>query len=395
MIPALYFEDEYNNIDQLLPSERFSRGTLISAHIADLHFPVSNIGPEMQFSILDEQFIQKINNLPKLDLVTVLGDLYDHKVLASSDAALYASMFIGKVIEICKRKNATLIIIQGTLSHDSNQLKLYYHYMHDPSIDVRIVTRVQFEYVKNMKILCIPELYGVEESLYKHFLSGSGFYDMALMHGTIQGAVFGDNVGTGRLFRIEDFMNCRGPILSGHVHKPDCFNHDFYYCGSPYAWSFADDHRKGFILCALNLDTFKYYIDWEEIKSFVYQTITIDEIVNHDPQTTITYIDKLKANGIDYIRIQFDTQISKIERMILNNNYRDNEYVKLQFPNTEEEIYRKKQEEKLDEDIEKYKFIIDPKISDEEKFCIYVNMLKGEDGYLTVDKLRALLEDTI
>ena len=77
---------------------------------------------------------------------------------------------------------------------------------------------------------------------------------MAVLHGTMEGSVYGNNTtGNSRLFHIEDFMNCRGPILGGHVHKPGTFGDSFYYCGSPYAWSFADDHNK---------DLFYWHIIW-------------------------------------------------------------------------------------------------------------------------------------
>ena len=102
-----------------------NRGTLITAHISDLHFPVMN--PQKQYQILEEQFIQKIASLPRLDLVCVNGDLFDHKISLSSDATLYASMFIAHLVELVKIHNATLIILQGTASHDANQdlLSLY------------------------------------------------------------------------------------------------------------------------------------------------------------------------------------------------------------------------------------------------------------------------------
>ena len=392
---AIYFESD----DELLQKQEIntSRGTLIAASIADLHFPVKNIGPEMQYKILEEQFIAKIVNLPKLDIIFVLGDLYDHKVLTTSDAALYASMFIGKLVELCRVRNITLIILQGTLTHDSNQLKLYYHYMYDNTVDVRIVTKIQIELVKGARILCIPELYGIDESEYQKFFTYSGFYDLAVLHGTMEGSVYGNNTtGNSRLFHIEDFMNCRGPILGGHVHKPGTYGDSFYYCGSPYAWSFADDHNKGFILLAYNLDTRKYYLDYEWIKSFKYETITISEIINNDPQVTIAHIDKLKQEqGIDFLRVIFDTDVQKVPRMIISNNYQGNQNITLQFPNTQEEIKQIQKQQEENERLSKYEFLTNPQYSDEEKFCMYVNMLKGQDNFITVDGLRKILEEDI
>lgn len=397
MKPLITFEEDIidQDVSQFNTYRITKKGTLIVASIADLHFPANRIGPKTQCEILEQQFLQKIENLPKLDLVTIVGDLYDHKVLASSDAVLYASIFVGKLIEICKTKQASLIIIQGTASHDANQLRLYYHYMQDPSVDVRIVTQIQFEYVKGAKILCIPELYGIDESVYHKFLYGSGFYDMAFMHGTFEGAIYGNNVGNSRLFTMQDFGNCNGPIIAGHVHHPGCFSKHFYYCGSPYAWGFDDDHEKGFILFSMNLDNRRYYINWEQIHSFIYRTIVIDNKAINDPHGIITYIDKIKREqGIDFIRIRFENPVSKTERLMLSGNYRDDESVKIEFPDTEAEIMIQKQNEDYNDIFTKYPYLFDNSISDEERFCAYINTLKG-DGYITVDELRSIIEDCI
>lgn len=369
------------------------RGTLTTIHISDLHFTTEK--GERFYNILEDQFLKVIETIPKLDLLCINGDIFDHRNIASSDAVLYASLFISKCVEICKQKDATLIILQGTLSHDSNQLKIYYHYMQRSDVDVRIVTNIRFEYVKNARILCIPELYGIPEDYYQQILFGSGFYDLCIMHGTIHGAVYGDNVGQGRLFHIEDFLNCRGPIISGHIHKPQTFNDHFYYCGSPYRWRFDDDHFKGFIMMAYNLNTRQYYLEYKEIISDNYKTIDIQNLINNDPIETIKYIKDLKeSQGIDYIRIKFNSAISGSSRITINNQFRNDESVTLEFFSPEREI-AKQAEEKIKEDNEKFSFLLDPKLTDEQKFVLWVNHLKQDDQFLTVEELENLLRSDI
>ena len=372
-------------------SYTYHRGLLTSIHISDLHFPVMD--PKKQYDILEEQFLQKVETVPHLDLICVDGDLYDHKVMTSSDATLYASMFVARLVDICKEKNATLILLQGTISHDNNQLKIYYHYMQRKDVDVRVVTNLQFEIVKNARVLCIPELYGIPEEIYQQFLNYSGFYDLAIMHGTFKGAVYGDNVGNGRLFRLEDFNNCRGPIIAGHVHKPGCFDNHFYYCGSPYRWRFDDDHKKGFIVVSQDLDSRYYYLDRIEILSDTYETITLDQLVNNDPKDTIDYINNLKVSkGIDYIRIKFTNDIPPSYKMALNSQYRDNDTVTLEYYSKDEEL-RKQAEEQIKEDNEKYGFLLDPAISDMQKFVLWVNHLKNDEAFLTVEQLEQILSE--
>ena len=136
-----------------------NRGTLIEVHLADLHFGAFD--PKKQYQILVEQVLSDIAQLPKLDIISIDGDLFDHKVMSNSDAALYASKFVADLVHIAKQKNATLILLAGTYSHDFDQLKLFYHYMDNSNnygVDVRVITNIQFEYIKGAKILMVPEL---------------------------------------------------------------------------------------------------------------------------------------------------------------------------------------------------------------------------------------------
>jgi len=370
---------------------QIDRGTLITAHISDLHFPAMD--PKRQYEILEDQFVAKLREMPRLDLVCIDGDLFDHKIQLASEATLYATMFVSHLVDLVKEKQATLIILQGTLSHDSNQLKIYYHYMQRTDVDVRIVTNIRFEMVKNCRVLCIPELYGVPEEYYQQILFGSDFYDLCIMHGTIQGAVYGDNVGSGRLFHIEDFLNCRGPIISGHIHKAATYFDHFYYCGSPYRWRFDDDCFKGFILMSYNMTTRQYYLDYEEIVSDTYKTINIDQLINNDPIETINYIRNLKATeGIDFIKVKFGIAIPGASRMALNNQFRNDDTVTLEFFSPEREI-AKQAEEKIKEDGEKFAFLLDPRLTDEQKFVMWVNHLKQDEKYLTVEELEAMLKE--
>ena len=302
-------------------------------------------------------------------------------------------MFVSRLVEICKKKNATLIILQGTISHDANQIKIYYHYMQRKDVDVRIVTNLQFEIVNGVKILCIPELYGISEEIYQQYLFNSGYYDLAIMHGTFKGAIYGDNAGNSRLFTIEDFINCKGPIISGHVHKPGCFDNHFYYCGSPYRWRFDDDHTKGFIMLAQDLDSRMYYLDCEEIISDTYKTITIDELLSNNPLDMIQYINQLKEKeGINYLKIKFNIDIPASEKIALNNQYRNDDSIVFEYYSPEKEI-QKEAEDRLKEEQEKYGFLIDESLSDMQKFVLWVNHLKNNEMYLTVEELEGILSE--
>lgn len=368
--------------------EYINQDILIGAYCADIHFGA--LDPKTQYNILKEQFVDKLVNLP-LDIVALAGDLFDHKTMANSDLIMYALLFVEYLVNtIIRPKNITLIIIAGTAGHDAKQLKLLYKYLQDTSIDVRIVETIKFEYVKGHKILCIPELAGIDESIYQYYLSQ--WYNQVIMHGTIKGAVAKDEVGECRLFHIEDFINCTGPIISGHVHEPGCFNKYFYYTGSPYSWSFSDHDNKGFLIVISNKVTRMHYTHHERIESFRYETINLDNLVSSDVNTIIQYIDHIKEEkGIDYIRIEFELEVPNTIKKLLDTYYKNNNEVKFKYSFTKE---RKDIEEKLSsmEEFQQYSYIYDKSLSEYEILARYINNDKGY-VYVTADEIKRFVEE--
>lgn len=391
MITPFTFESDLE--ENYLQRQYLSRGICISAQISDIH--MGAINPKTQYDIIRDQVILELYKLPRLDVVSINGDFYDHKTQKGTDMERYSNMLAQEFVNLCRAKQATLIIIQGTEFHDSNQLRSFSNYLVDNSIDIRIVERIQFEYVRNCRFLCIPELYHVDESVYRQVLDYSGIYDMALMHGTIAGSVYGDTVGNGRLFHIEDFHNCVGPIFAGHIHTPGCFNRHFYYCGAPIRYQFGQEEDKGFYITCMNLDTGMYDITFKKVQSFTYTTFTLNDLKYNDPKDIINHIDTLKRNhNIDFIRIKFDIPIPNTDRVILNNYYRNMRNYTIQYMDIEQEKMKKDLE--ANSELKEFAFITDHHYSDEEKFVMYCNkMVGGDDIFITVEELRAILEEEL
>jgi DNA repair exonuclease SbcCD nuclease subunit len=208
------------------------------------------------------------------------------------------------------------------------------------------------------------------------------------MHGTFKGAVYGDNAGESRLFTMDDFSHCMGFIIAGHVHIPGCYNKYFYYCGSPLRWKHGEEQEKGFLLSCINLDNMRHYVDFEPIESFKYITLRVDDIISEDPQKVIEYISRIKAEqNIDYIKIVFNAPVPNANKVILNNYYRSHDDVNLEFMTTQEENMRKLE---ADNQIDRFNFILDHNLSDEQIFVMYVNESEGYE-FITVDKLHEIL----
>ena len=375
-----------NDINRITRVEK--RGSLVIAAIADLHFGA--ITPEKQYRILYEQFVKEIERLPILDVITILGDIFDRRVMSDSDAAMYASLMMQNIRQIAIEKNATVVVIMGTKQHDADQLKMFYHYLDDPQFDIRIVETLKFEYIKGMKVLCIPELYGVDDSVYEKLLHGSGPYDMVMAHCTFEGTIYGNNAGLSRLFTIQDFSLCQGPILSGHVHTPGCYQSDFYYCGSPLRWKFGEEQQKGFMLLCYDLDSKRYLPYMVPVKSFEYVTVSIESFVNSPPEDIIKYIDGVKSNGIDYVRISISDAISNESINILKEYYRNDNTIK--FKQTQQQSAKIKQSEATDDNFSKYSYLFDKSLSPYDVLAKYVNDRQNE-VIVSADEIKRIIEE--
>lgn len=367
-----------------------NRGTLIGINIADIHFGAFD--PAEQYEILKTQFINFLYTLPRIDYIAICGDLFHKKVMGNSDVLYFASLFIEDIVQLSRIKNSTIVIIHGTMSHDSQMIKIFYHYLNDSTLDIKITDTLSFINVKNARALCIPELYGVDESIYDKFLHRSDYYDIAFVHGTFKGSVYGDNVGNGRLFDIDDFDMCTGMMISGHVHKSGCFQGYYYYCGSPYRWQFGEPEEKGYLISVIDLDSDRHYVQFMPLKCKTYLTLDINDIIQ-DPKSVINFIDdyKIKTNA-DYLKIKFNVPINGADKVIIDSYYRNNPTTFVEFLNIMEERKIKQEQAGILDNM--YDFILDPNLTDFEKFVKYVNIKEGTD-FLTIERLKEILDEQI
>src|SRR5699024_3682452 len=116
----------------------------------------------------------------------------------------------------------------------------------DPNIDLRIIEKIQFEWINGGRVLCIPELYNVPDAEYNKYLYESGAYDMVFMHGSIEGAVYDNKMQESKMFNKNDFGFCLGPVIAGHIHTGPNLHGFCFYNGSPIRWNFGEEETKGF-----------------------------------------------------------------------------------------------------------------------------------------------------
>ena len=365
------------------------KDTIIHIHLADVHY--GSIDPSVQYDILREQFLAPISMIP-FNILAIDGDLFDKKFSANSDAVYYAIRFINECLSLTIMKNAIMVMISGTESHEAGQLSLFKDLSRQYPNNVFIVEDIQFIYAFGYKILCIPEVYNKPASYYEDKLKES--YDMCFMHGTIVGGVYGANkekLQSNRepIFSIDSFSSCRGPIISGHVHKAMCLNSYMYYISNPIRYKFGEEDDKGYSICISN--DYGHYYQFMPITSFRYQTISLESLGTNDPNMIVKALDQMKSNGIDYIRLDMSGMnvYSKPIVQMLESQYAQDPRVSLIKPKEDKEL----PVNTTDEILNKYsdmEFLLDPKLDEYTKFVMYINHNKGSN-FLTVDDLKKII----
>lgn len=371
---------------------------LVIVSISDIHFGAMN--PKYQYDTLKEQFVNKLYDT-QFDVLAICGDYFHHKFMSNSDAIMYGLMLWDEMANLCISKSATMVIIHGTKKHDDDQLQLFYTYLKNPLLDLRIVEQTRFEYIKGMKVLCIPEEYNKTEEYYYNFLYMQGYYDLCIVHGMYKGAVYQNEIinvdnsvdNRVKIFNITDFAMCRGLILAGHVHTPGCFNSYFYYCGSPYRWQFGEEHDKGFLVTLLDLESGQHYTHFETIDCLKYVTINLDDMMHRDPDFIINEIQKLSSD-IDFIRLEINSPnqdyLPTLE--ILKTYYRNNTNIKLNVKNLEKERINN-EVKNLSEQYSMYDYLINDKsLTCYDKLARYINQMEGTI-FITVEELIDILKE--
>lgn len=369
----------------------------IQVHIADIHFGC--VDPETELNILTEQFLNPISRIT-FNVLAIDGDLFDRRFAANNAAISCAIEFVNRCAMLCRMRDAALIIISGTESHDAGQLSLFYDLASTTGCNIHIVEHIQFVYVKGVKILCIPEEYRKGSAYYENFLKDT--YDFCFLHGTLVGGVPGatqEVLDSSRepIFSIDSFSGCKGPVIAGHVHTAMCLNSHMYYLSSPMRYRFGEEAEKGYGIVITDMDTYRYTYQFMPIQSFYYNTIDIGALNTTDPNLIIQELERMTSDGITHVRLNCnglkDYQIEILSKYIRENNKGS---IKLQNASIKRssdgsfisDTPDAEEVEKLD----KLKFILDANIDSLTKFVMYLNYNEGST-YITVEDLKKILYD--
>lgn len=237
------------------------------AMIADVHLGV--IPVDRQKQELEAIFFKDLERIKSLDLIVVLGDVYDKKIYLNDETTSAAIWFYQRLVQIARQKQAKVRLLYGTKSHEADQYNLLQHISQTKSDDVRVIYQAEKETVeKGITTLYLPE---------EHIYSKSEYYSDLIYHAEEPYQyVFGHGVideilKTGedtakevtRLhvprFTIGDFRACcNGCVFFGHYHIHSEYEDFVYYVGSYNRWKFGEEEAKGYMLSEYDLEKESY-----------------------------------------------------------------------------------------------------------------------------------------
>lgn len=370
------------------------------ALIADIHFgaiPIDDLYRELQI------FLDYIEN-NNLDFIIILGDWFDRKLNMNSKDAKYSTLFFERICQIAIEDDIKIRIIQGTESHDNNQVEILEILAKNKQIDFKVFYEVdEEELFPDFNVLYIPEEYitSFDEKYGEYF---NKKYDMIFGHGVIQEVKFAaylqqseKTMKKAPIFKSKMMIDiCDGPIFFGHVHTRDVFHDRVHYVGSYSRWHFGEEEDKGFYSVKYNTENKSF--DTKFIVNDLAKKYDTIEIYDKDTgfysmskDNQIKFInDILSSIKYDKIRIRFyipdDYSNDNLLIITLNEAFGKYKDVKLDFKVNSKIKSRKEVEEKVNILLQRYGFIFDNKLDCYSKIKQFIMEKYNRD--IAIDKIK-------
>lgn len=369
--------------------------------ISDIHFGAFDA--EVLFNELNEGFLKPLKKKDRLDLVVITGDYYDKKISHNSKHARYSTLFFTKLISICNDKQAKIRVIQGTESHDNDQLELLEIIAKESECDIKFIYNVEEEEIfKDFKVLYIPEEYMTnKDEYYGGYFSKS--YDMIFGHGMVQEVAFcaltqesATTMSKAPIFNTDVFREiCRGPVMFGHIHTPQTIKDCVYYIGSFSRWTFGEEESKGYSDITYNTDNGYYEVKFKENKlARQFDTIEIspsNNFFNKNIEDQINFIHNITyVSQADFIRLKInlpsDYENERLLTEMVKDTFSRHKNIKILFNSNTKMKTKAQIEEKINALMDKYRFMFDKTINYDEKICRYIQERYGRN--IPIEKIR-------
>jgi DNA repair exonuclease SbcCD nuclease subunit len=373
------------------------------AFIADIHFRA--LPSESLFMQLKERFLKVVKKYP-VDMIVFGGDLFHNIITMNYSTSHVVLMFMESIIELAKSKNIKYIrIIQGTISHDNNQLHNFHMFEDKPEVDFRIIMNVQEEELaEGIKILYVPEEYMTSpKEYYAKYLDGvNKKYDFIFGHGMVREVAFvaksqesENTMSKAPIFESKQLINaCRGPVFFGHIHIRTTIRDHLYYPGSFSRWRFGEEDPKGWYLCLYEPNTGKYlnkFIENDLASEYITVSVELTETFAKHPELIESTLKHIVADHIR-LRLEVGDVDSSFAIKYLTDTYGKGSSVKIDIKNKEKEMAEEHENEIMEQLKDKYGFVFDESLTLAEVIQKFIKAKKDKDTPIEVieDELTGL-----
>ena len=348
----------------------------IIAAMADLHIGVKHISAKTLKKQLKKHFLQVLEDMVVLDGIFLLGDVLHTVLSLNSDYSELFYWFIDRVYKIAKKRNACVVIIKGTLSHDNDQLNNIKSYVkNDDGVDFRIYETVEeITLWEDYRVLVLPDVKVKQLKDIDQYLQETNKYDMIIGHGTISQMQFfvqeSENMPTKTyVFDANDLIRAsKGPVLFGHIHQYQSIGGQFYYVG-PFTMLERGNVDAGFVIAGIyNKDRTKFKVEHyinPDSASYFELNVTKNMLDNIPIDDIVSAIDDIikdaKENDLITMRITRGDSTESAEKvMILETRYRKDKRFSIikKIKNKQQEEHDKRQADRKD----KYAYLMDENI---------------------------------
>lgn len=374
----------------------------VTAFIADIHFGA--LKSELLFQQLEERFLKKIDK-KRIDMIVFGGDMFHSIITMNYSTSHYVLMFMERVIELAVRNNIKYIrIIQGTMSHDNNQLNNFHIFENRTDVDFKIIHTVQREELsEGIKILYVPEEYLSDPNeYYEDYINPKTKkeYDFIFGHGMFKEVSFTAKnqesevtMSKAPVFDSKMFINaCKGPVYFGHIHIKTTIREHIHYPGSFSRFKHGEEEDKGWYINIYNKNTHKYvheFIVNNLAQEYVTITCKMDDKIT--PESLSAVIENVLKSA-DFVKckiiIDDDTDCSYL-LAYMNEKYQKSQRVKLDIKNNYEFKQELKVDKAIDEVYNKYDFLFDKGLSHEDKIQKFIKVKNDKD--IPIDVIKDML----
>jgi hypothetical protein len=356
----------------------------VSVNIADIHLGVKAVTAEEFKYQLYERFILPISEMTMLDSIVINGDVA-HLALPfnSKIAEVYVWLF-ASVVAIAKKKNAIVIVIKGTLSHDFDQMDNVKSYANE--VEMHFVDHPTVIETRGMRFYGLPDIHvSTREEERQIYNYPDNHFDMVFGHGSLTETQFvkqdsEHSISKNIIYDSKELQRItKGPILFGHIHTYMNIRGQIFYINSFLRFAHAEEIDKGWMIVVYIKETGQYMTERvinDLAFNFNSYEIKHREFEKLEVEDAIKRIDKfIKTWKVDRLSLEInymvsDANIAKIH-MLRTYYSKDKRVNKLKFKALSEKEIEivEASEQKVDES---KKYLIDPSLRFEQKLQRFI-----------------------